>query len=56
MISEAAKTQTNSGNEIQSELEDISSTSRQLVDNISEIIWALNPNHNSLDTLLAHLP
>jgi len=55
LISEAAKTQTNSGNEIHSELDDISFTSRQLVDNISEIIWALNPNHNSLDTLLAHL-
>jgi signal transduction histidine kinase len=55
LISEAAKGQSNSGNEIKSELEDISSTSRQLVDNISEIIWALNPQHNTLDTLLSHL-
>ncbi|GAB2841568.1 hypothetical protein GCM10027043_51330 [Ferruginibacter profundus] len=55
LISEAAKDHSRSGTEIKSELDDISSTSRQLVDNIGEIIWALNPQHDTLDKLLAHL-
>jgi signal transduction histidine kinase/ligand-binding sensor domain-containing protein len=55
LISEAAKGHSGSGNEVKAELEDISSTSRKLVDNISEIIWALNPGHNTLDNTLAHL-
>jgi len=55
LISEAAKLQTHSGLQVKSELDDIAFTSRQLVDNISEIIWALNPQNNTLDTLLAHL-
>lgn len=55
LISEAAKGQSESGNEIKTELNDISITSRKLVDNISEIIWSLNPQHDKLDTLLSHL-
>lgn len=55
LISEAAKGHSRSGMEIKSELDDISSTSRQLVDNIGEIIWALNPQHDTADKLLAHL-
>lgn len=55
LISESAKSHPDSGQVIRTELEDISVTSRQLVDNISEIIWALNPKHDKLDTLLPHL-
>ena len=55
LISEAAKGQSESGNEIRTELDDISDTSRKLVNNIGEIIWALNPKHDNLDTLLSHL-
>jgi len=55
LISEAARGQASQGKPLSSELDDISVTSRQLVDNISEIIWSLNPQHGTLDSLLAHL-
>lgn len=55
LISEAAKSQSGLGKEIKAELEDISLTSRQLVDNIGGIIWALNPKHNTLEKLLSYL-
>lgn len=55
LISEAAKGHTKTGREINAELDDISLTSRQLVDNIGEIIWSLNPLHAKLDILLTHL-
>ena len=55
LISESAKLHSLPGSNIKNELDDISSTSRQLVDNIGEIIWALNPQHDTLDILLAHL-
>ncbi len=55
LISESAKLHSLPGNNIKNELDDIASTSRQLVDNIGEIIWALNPQHDKLDILLAHL-
>lgn len=37
------------------ELSQIADTSRQLVNNISEIIWSLNPGHRSVSQLLAYL-
>ena len=55
LISESAKLHSLPGNNIKTELDDISSTSRKLVDNIGEIIWSLNPQHDKLDILLAHL-
>ena len=55
LISESAKLHSVPGNNIENELEDISTTSRRLVDNIGEIIWSLNPHHNTLEILVAHL-
>jgi len=55
LMSESAKLHYKGANGIKEELEDISSTSRQLVDNIGEIIWSLNPQHNTLEVLLYHL-
>jgi signal transduction histidine kinase len=55
LISESAKLHSWPENKIENELEDISVTSRQLVDNIGEIIWALNPQHATLDMLMAHI-
>ena len=37
------------------QLEEIANTSRKLVSNISEIIWSLNPENNSLDEFLGYL-
>ena len=37
------------------QLEEIADTSRKLVSNISEIIWSLNPENNSLDEFLGYL-
>ncbi len=55
LMSESVKLQLPREHIFKAELEDISSTSRQLVDNISEIIWALNPQHATLEMLLVHL-
>lgn len=55
LISESARLHSLPGSNIKNELDDISNTSRQLVDNIGEIIWSLNPQHNTLEILLAHL-
>ena len=35
--------------------EKIVTASRELVDNLSEIVWAMNPRHDSLQSLLAYL-
>jgi signal transduction histidine kinase/ligand-binding sensor domain-containing protein len=35
-------------------LESITTTSRSLVDNFDEIIWATNPEHDKLDSLIAY--
>jgi signal transduction histidine kinase len=51
LMSEAAKQRKE--NELQ--LNEISRTSRRLVDNMSEIIWSLNPGNNTLDLLLSYL-
>ncbi len=37
------------------QLNKIVETSRQLVSDMSEIIWSMNPEHNTLDQLLAYL-
>lgn len=39
----------------ESQLTDIAQSSRKLVHNISEIVWAMNPQNNSLDHLLAYI-
>ena len=48
LISNAAILRAKSGSDISNELSDIAGTSRQLVDNIGEIVWALNPQHGTL--------
>ncbi len=50
LMSESAKTKHKAG-----ELDEIAQTSRQLVSNMSEIIWSLNPENKTLDQLLAYL-
>jgi signal transduction histidine kinase/ligand-binding sensor domain-containing protein len=51
LISEFARNRQN----VTNELEEIALTSRQLVSNMSEIIWSLNPENKSLGQLLSYL-
>jgi len=51
LISEIAKQRPANAQELQQ----IADTSRQLVSNMSEIIWSLNPEHRSLSQLLSYL-
>jgi signal transduction histidine kinase len=40
---------------LQTQLQKISEIARVTIDNMSEIIWAINPQHNTLDGLAAYL-
>ncbi|HZY80217.1 MAG TPA: triple tyrosine motif-containing protein [Cyclobacteriaceae bacterium] len=53
LISEFARNKGTVG--VSTELEEIAGTSRQLVSNMGEIIWSLNPENGTLDQLLAYL-
>ncbi len=53
LMSESAKNKNSADNS--KELDDIASTSRKLVSNMSEIIWSLNPENKTLEHLLAYL-
>ncbi len=53
MMSEAARKKGGEANE--KELVDIAQTSRTLVNNMSEIIWSLNPEYKTLAHLMAYL-
>lgn len=55
LISEAARRRNNNGNFPRKELDDIADTSRQLIENVSEIIWAMNPDFDSLSGMMAYL-
>ena len=41
--------------EIEKEIEKISKSSSQLIDNLSEIIWTMNPRHDLLESLIVYL-
>lgn len=53
LMSESAKNKSSVSSE--KELVDIADTSRKLVNNMSEIIWSLNPENKTLDQLFAYL-
>lgn len=55
LISEAARRRNGNGNFPRKELDDIADTSRQLIENVSEIIWAMNPDFDSLSGMIAYL-
>ena len=55
LISEAARRGKRSGRFPSEELGDISNTSRQLIENVSEIIWAMNPDFDTLSGMFAYL-
>lgn len=55
LISEAAKRRNNNGNFPRRELNDIADTSKKLIENVSEIIWAMNPDFDTLSGMVAYL-
>lgn len=55
ILSEVAKTQLNDRDKAKTQLENISSSSRELVDNLQDIIWILNSKNDSLENLCAYL-
>jgi signal transduction histidine kinase/ligand-binding sensor domain-containing protein len=55
LLSELLQTQNKNGDEIKKDVSDISSSARKLVESMSEIIWALNPQNDTLENLLAYL-
>jgi len=55
ILSNLAQSGTLGPEEIQNALKQISQTAAEVVDEISEIIWALNPQNDTLDNLAAYL-
>lgn len=55
MLSEVIAVRSQAPNEIKKEIHTITDTARALIQNMSEIIWALNPHNESLSNLIAYL-
>lgn len=55
LISESAKSRGRKGVVPEKELLDISETSKKLIDNVSEIIWAMNPDFDTFSGMVAYL-
>lgn len=55
LMSEAAKRRNKAGKTAREELNDISLTSKQLIENVSEIIWAMNPEFDTLSGMFSYL-
>ncbi|MEO6884305.1 MAG: sensor histidine kinase [Bacteroidia bacterium] len=54
-LSEVIATKAENNPEIQSSIKSISETSVNLVDNMRDLIWALNPENTTLDSLIARI-
>ncbi len=55
IMSEVVKKQLNEPEKAKQQLENISASSRELVDNLQDIIWILNPKNDTLDSLAAYI-
>jgi len=55
ILSELAQRDRVCPDKLENHLQKISETAHELVDSISEIIWAINPRNNALDNLAAYL-
>lgn len=53
LMSESVKNKT--GMNVKKELSEITDASRQLVNNMGEIIWSMNPGNTTLEHIMAHL-
>jgi signal transduction histidine kinase/ligand-binding sensor domain-containing protein len=55
IMSEVVKKQMNEPEKAKQQLENISISSRELVDNLQDIIWVLNPKNDTLENLAAYI-
>jgi len=55
IISELVKKKFEDSPDVNEQLDEIAKSSRGIISNISEIIWAINPNNDSLDDLISYL-
>lgn len=55
ILSEVVKKQMNEPEKAKAQLENISQSSRELVDNLQDIIWILNPKNDTLENLAAYI-
>lgn len=55
IMSEVVKKQLNEPEKAKQQLENISESSRELVDNLQDIIWVLNPRNDTLENLAAYI-
>jgi two-component sensor histidine kinase len=55
LLSELIHAQHSPGSDIKKDINSISTSARKLVQTMSEIIWALNPQNDTLDNLLAYI-
>jgi len=55
ILSEISKNEADDSDKLQTNLEKIAETARATIDSMSEIIWAINPQNNTLDNLSAYL-
>ncbi len=55
LLSELIQTQQKTDRVIKNDLGNISAAARKLVESMSEIIWALNPQNDSLENLLSYM-
>ena len=55
ILSEVAKTQLQEPDKAKAQLENISVSSRELVDSMQDIIWVLNPKNDTLDSLASYV-
>jgi signal transduction histidine kinase/ligand-binding sensor domain-containing protein len=55
IMSEVVKKQIHEPEKAKQQLERISDSSRELVDNLQDIIWVLNPKNDTLDSLAAYI-
>lgn len=55
LLSELAQSQHKSSDDLKSEMKIISTSARRLVQSMSEIIWTLNPQNDTLENLTAYM-
>src|SRR5438477_3969833 len=55
ILSEVVKKQIHEPEKARQQLENISESSRELVDNLQDIIWVLNPQNDTLESLAAYI-
>ncbi|MCC7402315.1 MAG: hypothetical protein IT214_12615 [Chitinophagaceae bacterium] len=55
IMSEVVKKQINDPEKAKQQLENISESSRELVDNLQDIIWILNPKNDTLESLASYI-